>query len=129
GTIAPRSFRLYQGLATAYEFAYSKEALTLSDPFQTEALTVLEVLHLDQIFGLRRLDDHDPGMSVEVTEGEVNIMLETEAVHKAELIEALWVFGEDDNDRCHCREDFWPTKDGHNQDHDCGQVIEGKGRL
>ncbi|KAF1364332.1 hypothetical protein EJ07DRAFT_99250 [Lizonia empirigonia] len=120
GTIEPRSFRYYQGMVTPYEFAYLKEALSPTGTFVNMALKLLESLHLDHIFGIRFLDNRDPNLSVEITEGKVNIMLEPDEIAEAELIEALWVFGKDDNDRCHCREHCWPVKDGHDKDHSCG---------
>ncbi|KAF2844162.1 hypothetical protein T440DRAFT_494225 [Plenodomus tracheiphilus IPT5] len=96
GQIVPRSYRLYKGAA------------------------VLKILGLDQIFGLRCLNEYDPSLSIEFTEGKTNIMLVRGSVLEYELIEALWVFGVDDNDRCHCRKHCWPKKDGHDQDHSCG---------
>ena len=120
GSIVPRSFRLYEGAPAAYEFAYSRDASYDNNSFQITALKLLESLQLDHIFGVRLLDDHNPEMSVEVTEGRVNMMLPPDGVPQSELIEALWTFGVDDNDRCHCREHCWPTKEGHDQDHSCG---------
>jgi len=120
GLIAPRSFRLYKGAAVPYEFAYSKETPRLNGTFQNMALEMLKNLSLDHIFGLRCLDEYDPNLSIEITEGKTNIMLGRGSIPQSELIEALWVFGDDDNDRCHCREHCWPKKDGHDQDHSCG---------
>jgi len=81
---------------------------------------MLKALGLDQTFGLRCLEEYDPSLSIEVTERKSNIMLDRDSVPQSELIEALWVFGVDDNERCHCREHCWPTKEGHDQDHSCG---------
>ncbi|KAF1351771.1 hypothetical protein EJ07DRAFT_136915 [Lizonia empirigonia] len=122
GQIVPRSYRLYKGTTVAYEFAYS-EAGNGSAPlpdFQTGALGMLKQLGLDEIFGLRHLDWHDPSRTIEITEGKTNIMIGRGAVPPNELIEALWIFGTDENDRCHCREHCWPTKEGHDKDHSCG---------
>lgn len=121
GHIVPRSFRLHQGAATAYEFAYSTTGTPSSESsFVTDGLEMLKNLGLDQIFGLRLLGDHNPHLSVEVTEGKANIMLSPEGIPPTELIEALYVFNDNDNDRCHCREHCWPVKDGHDKDHSCG---------
>ncbi|KAF1917111.1 hypothetical protein BDU57DRAFT_587917 [Ampelomyces quisqualis] len=73
GTILPRSFRYYQGMVIPYEFAYLKEALS----------PIVSI----SIFGIRSLDDRDPNLSVEITEGRVNIMLEPDAIPEAELID------------------------------------------
>ncbi|CBX98883.1 hypothetical protein LEMA_P081220.1 [Plenodomus lingam JN3] len=105
GKIVPRSYRLYNGAAVPYEFGYYQEAPRLNNTFQTMALKVLKDLGLDQIFGLRCLDEYDPSLSIEVTEGKTNIMLVRGSVPEDELIEAE-----------HC----WPRKDGHVQDHSCG---------
>lgn len=75
GLITPRSFRLHKGAAVPYEFAYSTEAPRFDDTFQTRALKMLENFGLDQIFGLRRLDEHDPSLSIEITEGKTNIIM------------------------------------------------------
>jgi hypothetical protein len=114
--------RLYNGATVPYEFAYS-EAGDGSAPlpdFQSKTLDLLKELRLDEIFGLRLLDGHDPSRTVEVTEGKTNIMLGQGSAPPDELIEALWKFGPNENDRCHCREHCWPTKDGHDRDHSCG---------
>jgi hypothetical protein len=120
GMIVPRSFRHFKGRVIPYEFAYTKEARTPINAFVNLALKLLKSLNLDHIFGVRSLDDRNPNLSVEITEGKVNIMLEPDAIPETELIEALWMFSKDDNDRCHCREHCWPVKDGHDKDHSCG---------
>jgi hypothetical protein len=121
GKIVPRSVRYYEGVAAPYEFAYVWETTPVINPFPRKALDLLKTLGLDLVFGIRFLDNRDSNMSVEITEGKVNIMMAPEVVPDSEpLIEALWIFGPNENDRCHCREHCWPTKDGHDRDHSCG---------
>ncbi|KAF1995659.1 hypothetical protein P154DRAFT_580630 [Amniculicola lignicola CBS 123094] len=120
GVIAPRSFRLYNSAAVPYEFAYSTKEPHFNVTFETGALKMLENIALDQIFGLRHLDEHDPSLSVKITEGKTNIMMDRGSIPESELIEALWIFSNNEDNRCHCREHCWPTKDGHDKDHSCG---------
>lgn len=77
-------------------------------------------LGLQNVFGLRYLDEFDPELSMEVTEGNANIMMSRGSVPDSSLIEALWVFSTRDDDRCHCREVCIKLQGGHDRDHSCG---------
>jgi hypothetical protein len=78
---------------------------------------------LDQVLGLRDLDQRDPKLNVEVTEGRANIMMPRGSVPESELIPAVWVFGVDDDDRCNCREYCYRDSNGKHTgegNHGCG---------
>ena len=78
--------------------------------------------NLDDVFGVRRLDEYDPRFSVEVTEEKTNIMMEKGTVPATQLIEALWVFDPEGVQKCHCRA-FCRVVDGKHDghhDHACG---------
>lgn len=126
GHIVPRSYRFYENGTSPYEFAFRAEASAPDDAdFVRELGDLFEKLDLANLLGLRVLGDRDSELKVEVTEGKASIMLAPGAVPDSELIEALWIFGLDDDDRCHCREVCWPTKkpdgtDNHLKDHSCG---------
>jgi hypothetical protein len=124
GLIVPRSFRLYHGSIAPYEFGYSNSMVvpSLDHDFLKKAFEMFKQYGLDQTFGLRCIDKRVSDLSIEVTEGKTNIMLPRNSAPLSELIEALWVFGDDneDDDRCHCREHCWPNKGDHDKDHSCG---------
>lgn len=84
--------------------------------FQQKVFRLLCQLGLEDVFGLRRLpllfiDDHDPDLlSLEVTEGKVNMMMARGSVPDTEVIEALWIFGPQENEACHWRENCFRVK-------------------
>jgi len=47
-------------------------------------------LGLQETFGLRYLDEYDPELSLEITEGNANIMMPRGSVTDSSVIEALW---------------------------------------
>lgn len=122
GLIVPRTFRFFKGYLAPFEFDFS-----LSPPHRdTECgffgeLSALLYQHgLENILGVRSLDRYDPELSVEITEGKTNIMIPKGSVRESELIEAFWVFGPDNLQRCHCREYCWKSSEGnHVEDHGC----------
>jgi hypothetical protein len=120
GFVVPRSFRLFDGVPAPYEFAFSSTAPSYDEEFHQKLFNMLRNLGLQDVFGLRYLDEYDPELSMEVTEGNTNIMMPRGSVPDSSVIEALWVFGPRDNDRCHCREVCFKLKDGHQGDHSCG---------
>ncbi|KPM37935.1 hypothetical protein AK830_g8613, partial [Neonectria ditissima] len=78
---------------------------------------------LDQVLGLRLLDSRDPDVSIEVTEGTSNIMLPQGAIDGQQLIPAMWIFGNDEDDRCNCMEYCFMDRSGKhtgNGTHGCG---------
>lgn len=111
GAIVPRSYRLFRDSFMPYEFDFaeveesSHPALqgTRDAEFLTELSALLEQHGLEDVLGLRILDGRDSELSVEVTEGRANIMLPRRAFEPESLIEALWVFGPELVDACHCK--------------------------
>ncbi|SPO05320.1 uncharacterized protein DNG_08007 [Cephalotrichum gorgonifer] len=105
--ILPRSFRLSQGKFVPYEFDFSDTDDLLhqvDQEFLSQLSSLLYQHGLDHLLGIRSLDQHSSELTVEVTEGNMNIMIRRGIVPEDELIEALWVFGKDEDDSCHCRE-------------------------
>ncbi|KUL81524.1 hypothetical protein ZTR_10336 [Talaromyces verruculosus] len=120
GLITPRSFRLWGGLPVPYEFAFSPTMPMYDAKFEHRVFDLLRGLGLEGVFGLRYLDEYDPNLSMEITEGNANIMMPRGSVPDSSLIEALWVFSPRDDDRCHCREVCFKKSEGHENDHSCG---------
>lgn len=135
GVITPRSWRLLDGKFVPYEFEFSDEAsgsaaagggsaLDKADPrFLADLASLLRHRKLDQLLGLRALDQYDSGLTVEVTEGKMNIMIRQGIVPASELIEALWIFVEHGKrGRCHCREFCRTDRKGNHveNNHSCG---------
>ena len=121
GHIVPRSYRFMKGATVPYEFAFAAEPRENEDLAFFQSLSnMLYRLGLQELFGVRVLDNRDPQLSLEVTEGKTNIMMPRGSVPDSAVIEALWVFGKDEDDRCHCREVCFATSTGHSGDHSCG---------
>ncbi|KAK4459680.1 hypothetical protein QBC42DRAFT_289295 [Cladorrhinum samala] len=63
---------------------------------------------LDRVLGLGDLDQRDPKLNVEVTEGKANIMMPRGSVPESELIQVrrfgTWGSTTHDDDRCNCHE-------------------------
>jgi hypothetical protein len=118
--IVPRSVRLVQGKFMPYEFDLTNipDQPQISQEFLLELSTLLCHHGLDQILGLIVLDKHDSALTVEVTEGKMNIMVERGNVSEDELIQALWIFGKDEDEACHCRESCM-RRDTHIENHSC----------
>jgi hypothetical protein len=72
--------------------------------FLSELLSPQYQYGLEQVLGLRGLDKHDSELTIEVTEGNMNIIIRCGIVPENELIQALWVFAKDEDEACHCRE-------------------------
>lgn len=122
GHVIPRSYRFMEKNAVPYEFAFTDkecQAEVHSEFFQA-LRTLLHQIHLQNLFGVRLLDTHDPNLTLEVTEGRTNIMMPRGSVSDSALTEALWVFGKGEEDRCHCREVCFSASSGHSNDHSCG---------
>lgn len=82
---------------------------------------LLQRYGMDEILGLRELEWRSSNLSLEVTEGNANIIMVAGAVPTDSLIEALWILGVDDNDRCYCREYCLNTSgDYTGSEHGCG---------
>jgi hypothetical protein len=89
--------------------------------FLTEALRVIQDLGLHNVLGVRYFDKHDTQFSVEITQGNANIIVPRGALLDSQLIDAFWVFNQDEDDRCHCREQCFPqTGADHQKNHSCG---------
>lgn len=113
GLVLPRSFRLIGGSFVPYEFEFfdTEPPHQMNQAFMSQLSDQLCQLGLADILGLRNLDEYDSGLTVEITEGNANIMIKRGIVPEEELIPALWVFDEDGDQACHCRE-FCRTKGG-----------------
>lgn len=122
GFIIPRTFRFFNGNLAPFEFDFSPCA-SHEDHDPEFFLKISALLHqhsLENVLGVRSLDRYDPDLSVEITEGKTNIMIPRGSVNDSELIEAVWVFSTDDDQRCHCREYCWKDTEGkHLNDHGC----------
>jgi hypothetical protein len=120
GFIVPRSFKFLDGEPIPYELAFSSAKPSYDKAFQVKMFDMLCELGLEGVFGLRYLDEYDPQLSMEIIEGNANIMMPRGSVPDLNLIEALWVFSPKDDDGCCCREVCFKTSLGHNSDHSCG---------
>lgn len=92
-----------------FDFAEVEESLypalqgTRDVEFLTELSALLEQHGLENVLRLRILNSHDSKLSIEVTEGRVNIMLPRRVFEPESLIKALWVFGPELVDACYCK--------------------------
>lgn len=122
GIIHPRSIRLFGGKLAPYEFSFhSQKPQQLHHEFLSEAFSLIRDLGLHNHLGIRCFEEHDTRYPVEITQGNANVMVPLGAYPSSELIDAFWIFTEDDNDRCHCREQCFPLKDRkHEENHSCG---------
>ncbi|KAK2803796.1 hypothetical protein FQN51_003026 [Onygenales sp. PD_10] len=105
GFVIPRTFRFFNGIWSPVEFDYSP-CTSDGDPdpaFLVGISALLRQHGLENVLGVRSLDRYDSELSVEITEGKTNIMMPRGSVKDSELIEAVWVFSTDDDERCHCR--------------------------
>ncbi|KAJ5456057.1 uncharacterized protein N7458_004321 [Penicillium daleae] len=124
GFVIPRTFRFLKGVLSPVEFDFSPCSSDKDAGHDFDFLAAVSVLlhqyGLENVLGVRSLDRHDPELSVEVTEGKTNIMIQRGSVNDSELIEAFWVFSTDDDDRCHCREYCFKDSEGnHIDNHGC----------
>lgn len=83
----------FKGSLAPFEFDFS-----LSSPHRDpeggifrELSALLHQHGLENILGVRSLDRYDPELSVEITEGNTNIMTPKGSVRESELIEAFWI--------------------------------------
>jgi hypothetical protein len=123
GFIVPRSFRYREDCFQPYEFGFftTQPSGTLNEQFAKDLATLLQRHGMDEILGLRALEQRNSDLSLEVTEGNANIMVVAGAVPTDSLIEALWIFGVDEDDRCHCREYCLKSSGAHTgSEHGCG---------
>lgn len=127
GHVVPRSYLFDEdGSPRPYEFAfvYDNNTSPISEDtgFVSEFHSLLSQHGLEKVFGLRTLEGHDPGLSIEVTEGSANIMLPPTSIAPDSLIEAMWIFsaGDDSTKRCHCRTLCRKIGDRHLQEHTSG---------
>ncbi|OAF59828.1 hypothetical protein VC83_03878 [Pseudogymnoascus destructans] len=119
GVIAPRSIRLLDGKLAPFEFSFSLTEPELNSEFLTEAFRTIQDLGLHGVFGVRYFDNHDTQLSVEIIQGNANVMIPRGSL--SGLIDAFWVFNQDEDDRCHCREQCFPQGGSeHQKNHSCG---------
>ncbi|ELR08215.1 hypothetical protein VC83_08023 [Pseudogymnoascus destructans] len=119
GVIAPRSIRLLDGKLAPFEFSFSLTEPQLNSEFLMEAFRTIQDLGLHGVFGVRYFDKHDTQLSVEITQGTANVMIPRGSL--SGLIDAFWVFNQDEDDRCHCREQCFPQGGSeHQKNHSCG---------
>ncbi len=122
GVVSPRSFQLNKRQFVPYKFGFSDAELPspMNQDFLVELSLLLQQLRLDKVLGVRVLDNHNSELTVEVTEGKVNMMIRRGAVLDEELIPALWIFGDEDQ-ACHCKEFCRVDKGNHvEKNHSCG---------
>jgi hypothetical protein len=121
GAIVPRTFRFFGGRAIPYEFSFSATIPPMEEHegFLQDVSNLLREHDLDEIFGVRLLDDHDPELSMEVTEGKANIMMPVGSLPDSALTEALWVFSPNEDQKCHCQERCRTIDGEHKADHGC----------
>ncbi|KAK4148712.1 hypothetical protein C8A00DRAFT_47511 [Chaetomidium leptoderma] len=122
GVVWPRSFRLNERLFVPYEFGFSDAEFPSlrNQDFLVELSLLLHERKLDKVLGIRVLDQHNSDLPVEVTEGNVNMMIRRGTVPDEELIPAPWVFGYED-EACHCKEFCRVDKGNHvEKNHSCG---------
>ncbi|KAF2261487.1 hypothetical protein CC78DRAFT_607690 [Lojkania enalia] len=123
GFIVPRSFRFLEEKLVPFEFEFSdlNSPSEIDGAFSAKLSSLLNQLGLDHVLGLRTLDTHDSELTVEVTEGNANIMIKRGIVSDDELIQAVWIFGKDEDDACHCKE-FCRVLGGEHveSNHSCG---------
>jgi len=97
GQVVPRAYMFENNDLIPYEFSFVPAADIPVAPdtgFFNALNQTLTTLGLEKLFGVRDLQDYDNALSVEVTEGDANIMLpRSDSFTPADLIEALWVFG------------------------------------
>lgn len=119
--VVPRSYRFFGGEVTPYEFGFAETIHSAKEDneFLQHLSDLLDRLDLKNVFGLRVLDDYDPNYSMEVTEGNSNIMLPRGSVPDSEVIDALWVFSPEGPQRCHCNSVCRKIDGKHVEDHGC----------
>ncbi|KIM81948.1 hypothetical protein PILCRDRAFT_8207 [Piloderma croceum F 1598] len=97
GLVVPRTYMFENNDIIPYEFSFvppTDTPVSIDTAFFDALNQILTNLGLEKLFGVRNLKDHDKDLSVEVTEGDANIMLpHDDSYTSADLIEALWVFG------------------------------------
>ncbi|KID68916.1 hypothetical protein MBR_08919, partial [Metarhizium brunneum ARSEF 3297] len=125
GVIMPRSLRFSNGMLKPYEFDFVEEerSMNMDENFLEKLLQFLQHSELDQVLGLRVLDSRDPGASIEVTERNSNIMIPLGAIDEANVIPAMWDFGPEEDQRCHCSEYCYTDNKGKHSgqgNHGCG---------
>lgn len=120
GVIVPRSIRLFNGKPAPFEFVFVREEPKLDIGFVADALHAIQDLGLHDVLGVRYFDTYDPKYSVEITQGNANVMVPG-GEGLSGLLEAFWVFSLDEDQRCHCREQCFPQEgDDHQENHSCG---------
>ncbi|KAK3897893.1 hypothetical protein C8A05DRAFT_19431, partial [Staphylotrichum tortipilum] len=122
GVVWPRSFRLNERGFVPYEFGFSDAELPppMNQDFLVELSSLLRQQKLDKVLGVRVLDNHNSDLTVEVTEGKMNMMIRRGIIPDQELIQALWVF-DDEDQACHCKEFCRMDKGDHvEKNHSCG---------
>jgi hypothetical protein len=115
GFIVPRSFRYREDCFQPYEFGFSttNSSGTLNEQFTKDLALLLRRYGMDELLGLRVLEQRDSDLSLEVTEGNANIMVAAGALPTDSMIEALWIFGTDGNENSRCGEFCVGTSEGH----------------
>ncbi|PPQ83200.1 hypothetical protein CVT25_004259 [Psilocybe cyanescens] len=100
GQVVPRAYMFENDDIIPYEFTFvsgsvEEDPVSGDEPFFNALNQTLTSLGLEKLFGVRDLQDYDSEKTVEITEGEANIMLprSNETFTDATLLEALWVFG------------------------------------
>ena len=107
-----------------YEFAFHEgyigDTHDNSD-FDEEVHAFFQRHKLENVLGIRDIENRDHKYNIEVTEGKTNIMLAKGSLDKENTVTALWTFTEDE-DRCNCREYCYQDTAGKHtgSNHGCG---------
>lgn len=116
------SIRAWAALPYEFKLSDADSPPQVNQGFVSEMSFLLCQHGLDQVLGLRVLDRYDSELIIEVTEGNVNIMIRRGTIPEEELIQALWVFAKDEDQACHCREFCRRDSNGNHfeSNHTCG---------
>ena len=125
GQVVPRAYMFENNDIIPYEFSFVPATdipVSTNTKFFNALNQTLTALGLEKLFGVRDLQDYDNGLSVEVTEGDANIMLpRSDLFASADLIEALWVFNPK-TAPCNCLLHCYRGCSGHFRNHSGQQV-------
>lgn len=115
GYVVPRSFRFQNEKVEAYEYEFSEELISdkIDLGFLSEFSELLRQRGLDQILGLRFLGETDSKLTIEVTQNNLNITMPFWDDPGSKMVEALWVFGEEEDHEAKCRQVCTRDATGH----------------
>ena len=74
-----------------YRFHYTTKAGPAHPTFLNEMALLLRQLHLEEVFGVRLILDHDHHRRVEVPEGQTYLFVPEETIPNYQLVETMWI--------------------------------------